>query len=349
MPDAVTATYPAAAQRLAALGAGDAESVLSAAQAGDTQTARNVRVTYLGLGEFRMQTRQRRPPSRTPEIHHTDRTRPGQPVPAQVPRAAGRRTGRKAAVTAATAVVPVATLAGVALIAGMPQAHADAKPPAAHPRSVTRVHAMASAGGYSRYTVRPGDTLTAIAQRIWHQHFAAWIQLYMANKGEIHDPNLIYPGQVLKVPDTPGHVTAGQERAALTAARQSQPAGNENGGPGDDGSPRAPAHTTAQAPATLSGTLGCSGLEQLWDQAGGNPADATLAAGIAMAESSGQQDASSPAGDVGYWQINEPIWGSALATSDPMGNAKAAIQISNDGTNWGPWVTYQTGAYQGQC
>ncbi len=28
---------------------------------------------------------------------------------------------------------------------------------------------------------------------------------------------------------------------------------------------------------------------------------------------------------------------------------EAAVSISDDGTNWSPWVTYQTGAYEGQC
>ena len=51
--------------------------------------------------------------------------------------------------------------------------------------------------------------------------------------------------------------------------------------------------------------------------------------------------------DRGYWQVNS-IWG-ALSTYDPAGNARAAVQISGDGTNWSPWVTYSTGAYQGQC
>ena len=51
--------------------------------------------------------------------------------------------------------------------------------------------------------------------------------------------------------------------------------------------------------------------------------------------------------DRGYWQVNS-IHG-ALSTYDPAGNAPAAVQLSGDGTNWSPWVTYQTGAYQGQC
>ena len=99
--------------------------------------------------------------------------------------------------------------------------------------------------------------------------------------------------------------------------------------------------------ATLSGTLGCPGLEELWEEAGGSGGEAVTAASIAMAESSGQQFATGAAGERGYWQIN-PDHGS-LSTYDPLGNAKAAVIISGDGTNWTPWTTFTSGAYRGRC
>ena len=73
-----------------------------------------------------------------------------------------------------------------------------------------------------------------------------------------------------------------------------------------------------------------------------------MAAEIAMAESGGNQYALSPTNDYGYWQINGSH-GPAQATFNPIGNAKAAIAISSDGTNWDPWTTYVSGAYQGRC
>ena len=99
------------------------------------------------------------------------------------------------------------------------------------------------------------------------------------------------------------------------------------------------------------GTLSCSGLEALWESAGGSHGAAFMAAEIARAESGGQQYSTDNDGngtvDRGYWQVNS-IHG-ALSTYDPAGNARAAVELSGDGTNWSPWVTYQTGAYQGQC
>ena len=75
-----------------------------------------------------------------------------------------------------------------------------------------------------------------------------------------------------------------------------------------------------------------------------------MAAEIATAESSGEQDATSPAPYFaeGYWQIL-PSAHPGLATYDALGNARAAVEISDDGTNWSPWVTYATGAHEGQC
>jgi len=99
------------------------------------------------------------------------------------------------------------------------------------------------------------------------------------------------------------------------------------------------------------GTLDCAGLEHLWVAEGGSPRSAFLAAEIAMAESGGRQYATDTNGgrstDRGYWQIND-VHGS-LSTYDAAGNARAAVLISHDGTNWSPWVTYERNMYQGRC
>ena len=119
-----------------------------------------------------------------------------------------------------------------------------------------------------------------------------------------------------------------------------------NAGHGTDAATAAIVRGTASG-----GTLSCSGLEALWKSAGGSRSAAFTAAEIAMAESGGRQFAAmhntNGTTDRGYWQINS-IHG-ALSTYDAAGNARAAVLISHDGTDWGPWVTYQTGAYAGKC
>jgi nucleoid-associated protein YgaU len=58
-----------------------------------------------------------------------------------------------------------------------------------------------SAAGTSgkTYTVKPGDTLSGIAK----QHLGnanAYMKIFEANRDQLTDPNVIKPGQVLKIP-----------------------------------------------------------------------------------------------------------------------------------------------------
>lgn len=89
-------------------------------------------------------------------------------------------------------------------------------------------------------------------------------------------------------------------------------------------------------------------LQGLWIKAGGNPQSAQMAAAIAEAESSGNSTAydmdCDGSTDRGLWQINS-VHGAA-STFDIMGNARAAVAISNNGRDWSPWTTYTSGAYQ---
>jgi LysM repeat protein len=203
------------------------------------------------------------------------------------------------------------------------------------------------------YKVRPGDTLGKIAAHFYH-NADDWQWLYHENAKTVPDPDVIYPGQTLFVPaDPPAHYTL-----SGYVPRHAKPAAHS--GSEHSGSEMAVVQTVSHSRAkssgpasggsgstTLSGTLSCSGLERLWEQAGGNPAGAFTAAEIAMAESGGNQYALSPTDDYGYWQINGSH--GALATFNPYGNARAAVIISNNGTDWSPWTTYTSGAYAGRC
>ena len=103
-------------------------------------------------------------------------------------------------------------------------------------------------------------------------------------------------------------------------------------------------------PATSSSAaaLSLAQIATLWLAAGGAASSAAVATAVAMAESGGHimatDDDRNGTVDRGLWQINS-VHG-ALSTYDPAGNAKAAIQISANGKNWTPWVTYNTGAYR---
>jgi LysM repeat protein len=204
----------------------------------------------------------------------------------------------------------------------------------------------------SHYKVRSGDTLSKVAEHFYDKA-ADWGYLYHENAKTVSDPNLIYVGEILFIPAAvpadykpadylPKHAAP----VAATFEDSTSPRSNTGDGGAVVVQSANRGHSTGST-GGLSGTLGCSGLEQLWEEAGGNPAHAFMAAEIAMAESSGNQYALSPTDDYGYWQIN--ISNGALATFNAYGNARSAIIISDDGTNWHPWTTYNSGAYIDRC
>ncbi len=223
---------------------------------------------------------------------------------------------------------PAMAIAGV-LATAAPQAQAAVKAPvkvaAVTEQARTDALVQRAARPTRTYTVRSGDTLSSIAERYYH-NASRWQWIYQANRSKIHNPNSIYVGERLTIP-------------------YSAPSGTASYTPRHA---KAPATVLTSSASKLSGTLGCSGLEALWEAAGGSHAEAFMAAEIAMAESGGRQYAYSPTNDYGYWQINGSH-GPAQATFNPMGNAKAAIAISSNGRNWRPWTTYVTGAYRGRC
>ncbi len=342
-------------------------------------------------------------PCRTPRIFRTGRHAPpsqagkvaqtaGKAVPAvavvgalaglpQLPQAASAAAGSPAAppaggpsaASAAAGTVTPARLDAAghpAALAGPARAARPGR--TAHPAGSARpARAGRRLAAARRYDVHAGDTLSAIAARFYGRT-ADWRALYQVNHRVVSNPDLIYPGQKLALPQVLPAVTAATAaalapapaRAAAAPAAAAAPRHTSAGDgdhDGDDGyRPRhAKVTTTAArtgsggAPASggagrgLSGTLACGGLEALWESAGGSPAAAVTAASVAMAESGGNQFATGTVGERGYWQIN-PVNG-ALSTYDAYGNARSAVIMSSDGTNWSAWTTYTSGAYLGRC
>jgi len=50
------------------------------------------------------------------------------------------------------------------------------------------------------YTVRKGDSLSKIAKREYGDA-QQWRRIYEANRETIENPDLIYPGQVIRIPE----------------------------------------------------------------------------------------------------------------------------------------------------
>lgn len=84
----------------------------------------------------------------------------------------------------------------------------------------------------------------------------------------------------------------------------------------------------------------------------GFPADAQITAiAVALAESGGNSDATNTnadgSTDYGLFQINS-VHADLLRGKDwknPVTNAMMALAVSSNGTNWHPWVAYDSGAW----
>jgi len=99
-------------------------------------------------------------------------------------------------------------------------------------------------------------------------------------------------------------------------------------------------------------TLTALGVLQLAETAGIPRSQLATAVAIAMAESGFNPNATNVntngSTDRGLWQINNfahPDVSDACAF-DPSCNAEAMASISSGGTNWTPWMTYDSGAYR---
>jgi LysM repeat protein len=209
-------------------------------------------------------------------------------------------------------------------------------------------HAAAAAGTY--YNVRGGDTLSKIANRFYGNP-GDWQFLFHENAKAISNPDLIFTGERLLIPATPANVSVTDytPRHASYAPKHARPAAPATHTVSETVT-HAASHQSGgstEVQRTSQGMYSCSGLEQIWEQAGGSASHAFMAAEIAMAESGGNPNAISPTDDFGLWQINAS--NGALATLNAFQNAKSAITLSGNGTNWGPWTTYHSGAYSGRC
>ena len=66
--------------------------------------------------------------------------------------------------------------------------------------STARPAPAPQAPGIRTYTVIKGDSLSKIAKQFYGDA-NRWQRIFEANKDKIKDPDLIYPGQVLKIPN----------------------------------------------------------------------------------------------------------------------------------------------------
>jgi phage tail protein X len=171
----------------------------------------------------------------------------------------------------------------------------------------------------ARYTVRSGDSLSAIAGKVYHKQ-NAWTVLYWANRGTIHWANMISEGQVLKVPALPAKIPAAPSQLGPAPA------------PAPAAAPAAvSSSTSAPARATASGSYsGASGSYQ---------------ACVIARESGGNSQVMNSSGHYGLYQFSASTWQAYGGSAASFGNASVAEQnrVFNNAmaqggqSNWSPY------------
>jgi hypothetical protein len=209
------------------------------------------------------------------------------------------------------------------------------------------VHRAAPAAGAETardnfYVVRPGDTLSGIAQQLCGAA-RDWVALWQANPF-ITDPNLIYPGSRLKdsctsvaSPRAAAGPSAGDSGSSLSGSSPSASPGQDS----DDaagGSPGAPYYPQASPPAALSG----GGYGNISPSSGPGGA---FGACVISRESSGNSQVMNSTGHYGLYQFSASTWAAYGGNPADFGHATVAEQeqvfsnalAAGGQSNWSPY------------
>jgi LysM repeat protein len=193
----------------------------------------------------------------------------------------------------ASVAVPVLAVSGA--LAAAPQALA-ATTPGVHaattrPISAQLDAAVHHAASVTTYKVRPGDTLSGIALRLYGRA-NGWHELYRLNKSKISNPNLIFAGMVLAVPR---HLSTGRDSGtggqASTGSQQSTGGQGSTVSPGSGGGQSTGSQSTGSQGSggqQSSGGQQASGSQQASAQSSSSGgSSASLSAAVQQDVSSG--------------------------------------------------------------
>jgi LysM repeat protein len=251
------------------------------------------------------------------------------------------RFARRLPIAAAPALFGVAAAVALAnapaASAAQAPAHTTAKAATAASHStVTRVDSVVrpaakkAAAGAVKYTVKSGDSLSAIAKRVYHNP-AYWPAIYWANHSQIRYANIIEVGQKLTVPAKPAKIPAAPSvlgpaapAPVRTTVTTSAPATGEAYTP----SYSAPVHYSA--PAQSASTYSGSGSFQSC---------------VIARESGGNSQVMNSSGHYGLYQFSAGTWAAYGGNPASFGNASVAEQnqvfnnaIAAGGqSNWAPY------------
>jgi LysM repeat protein len=189
-------------------------------------------------------------------------------------------------------------------------------------------HAKPAAAASSTYTVKSGDTLSAIARHVY-QDDRYWTAVYWANKHLIKYANDIQVGQVLTIPAKPSTIPgAPSELSAPAPAPAPAPVQQ----PVQQPAASTDSSVQSAAPVQQSATVSTTG-------------DTGFQACVISRESGGNSQVMNGSGHYGLYQFSSSTWAAYGGNPADFGNASVSEQnqvfsnaMAQGGqSNWAPY------------
>jgi LysM repeat protein len=178
--------------------------------------------------------------------------------------------------------------------------------------SVTRPAAKHTAAVPAKYTVKSGDSLSAIARRVY-KNPDYWPVLYWANHKQIRYANVIEVGQVLTVPAKPAHIPNAPSVLGPTPPPAPAPVATTSSASGY-GATSAPAYSAPAYSAPVQSTT--------YSGSGGSSFQQCVIA----RESGGNSQVMNSSGHYGLYQFSSSTWSAYGGNPADFGNASVAEQ-----------------------
>ena len=167
-----------------------------------------------------------------------------------------------------------------------------------------------------KYTVKSGDSLSAIAKREYSES-AAWPVIYYANRGQIKWANVISAGQKLTIPAKPAKIPAAPSQLGPVApAPAPAPVHTESAPVSHSGS-------TESAPAASSSSSSSSSSStQAATYSGGSGFQSC----VISRESGGNSQVMNSSGHYGLYQFSQGTWEAYGGSASDFGHASVSEQ-----------------------
>ncbi len=185
------------------------------------------------------------------------------------------------------------------------------------------------------YTVKSGDTLSKISKDVYGKA-GDWPWVYHVNASQLHDPNVIYPGQKLDVPaDPPAHFNFTVPSTTSTyVPKHAAPTESPDN---DGGTGSVTVSATAASSTAASSSAGSSGTY--------SGANGSFQACVIQRESGGNPNVTNASGHYGLYQFSESTWVAYGGNAADFGHASVAEQnqvfanaMARGGqSNWAPY------------